>query len=356
MATDTFSAGDSYTWGIDLSGTLQGAGGVGGLLIEGGRYALYDANGNITQKLGTTGTLDMAVEYGPFGELVSGSMVGAYGFSTKWQDPVTGMHDYGFRWYSASLGRWLSRDPIGERGGVNLYGFVGNDGVNAWDLLGLTECDEERKKRCQQLVNSIKSSLRTQGNELRRVAELQGVDPSAYARLATDAGALTEAAVDFISNSKSTKAFDSLRGTRGLELANTATNVYAGGAAVLDVFNAYVSYVGDSSTGYQPDWGGVSYNLGSAGINALSLYLGSPGSKGIAANPWTGVIVGAGALGIGLVQEFALNRIANEAIEDALGGYESAQGRARQAFDEFDELNCYEFYGSDQIPNDRLSL
>jgi hypothetical protein len=32
---------------------------------------------------------------------------------------------------------WLSRDPIGERGGVNLYGFVGNDGVNHEDLLGL---------------------------------------------------------------------------------------------------------------------------------------------------------------------------------------------------------------------------
>jgi hypothetical protein len=34
------------------------------------------------------------------------------------------------------LGRWLSRDPIGEDGGVNLYAFVGNDGVNGWDHLG----------------------------------------------------------------------------------------------------------------------------------------------------------------------------------------------------------------------------
>ena len=40
---------------------------------------------------------------------------------------------------------WLSRDPIGERGGLNLYGFVGNDGVNRWDLLGLKwpqSCEE----------------------------------------------------------------------------------------------------------------------------------------------------------------------------------------------------------------------
>ena len=34
---------------------------------------------------------------------------------------------------------WPSRDPIGERGGVNLYGFVGNDGVNRWDYLGLKD-------------------------------------------------------------------------------------------------------------------------------------------------------------------------------------------------------------------------
>jgi hypothetical protein len=34
-------------------------------------------------------------------------------------------------------GRWPSRDPIQERGGINLYGFVGNDGVNRWDTLGL---------------------------------------------------------------------------------------------------------------------------------------------------------------------------------------------------------------------------
>ncbi|MFC7337722.1 RHS repeat-associated core domain-containing protein [Haloferula chungangensis] len=44
---------------------------------------------------------------------------------------------YGFRYYDPVTGRWPSRDPIGERGGVNLYGFVGNDGLNDWDNLGL---------------------------------------------------------------------------------------------------------------------------------------------------------------------------------------------------------------------------
>ena len=44
---------------------------------------------------------------------------------------------YGYRYYNPQLGRWPSRDPIGEDGGLNLYGFVGNDGVNRTDLMGL---------------------------------------------------------------------------------------------------------------------------------------------------------------------------------------------------------------------------
>jgi RHS repeat-associated protein len=43
---------------------------------------------------------------------------------------------YGYRYYDPTTGRWPSRDPIQERGGVNLYGFVGNRGVSRWDFLG----------------------------------------------------------------------------------------------------------------------------------------------------------------------------------------------------------------------------
>ena len=47
---------------------------------------------------------------------------------------------YGYRYYDPQTGRWPSRDPIGEEGGLNLYGFVGNDGVKWIDVLGLSEC------------------------------------------------------------------------------------------------------------------------------------------------------------------------------------------------------------------------
>jgi len=53
------------------------------------------------------------------------------------RDFSAGVAYYGYRYYDPVTGRWPSRDPIQERGGMNLYGFVGNDGVNKWDILGL---------------------------------------------------------------------------------------------------------------------------------------------------------------------------------------------------------------------------
>lgn len=57
--------------------------------------------------------------------------------STKMLDSETGLYYYGYRYYDPETGRWPSRDPIEESGGDNLYGFVGNDGVNELDLLGM---------------------------------------------------------------------------------------------------------------------------------------------------------------------------------------------------------------------------
>jgi RHS repeat-associated protein len=46
------------------------------------------------------------------------------------------MANYGFRYYDPVTGRWPSRDPIEESGGLNLYALVGNDPINSWDYLG----------------------------------------------------------------------------------------------------------------------------------------------------------------------------------------------------------------------------
>jgi RHS repeat-associated protein len=60
-----------------------------------------------------------------------------FGFSSKYQDAETGFNYYGFRYYNSSTGRWPSRDSIEERGGVGLYVWISNNGINLIDKLGL---------------------------------------------------------------------------------------------------------------------------------------------------------------------------------------------------------------------------
>ncbi len=134
-----------FVWGQDLSGTLQGAGGVGGLLSatdsSGTYYSLYDANGNVGQYLDGSGNIVAAYQYSPFGVIISKSGTKQddfnFRFSTKFLDNSTGLYYYGFRYYSPRFARWINRDPIGEEGGINLYAMVGNNAVNKWDYLGL---------------------------------------------------------------------------------------------------------------------------------------------------------------------------------------------------------------------------
>ncbi|MBJ7424441.1 MAG: hypothetical protein JHD23_08110 [Akkermansiaceae bacterium] len=136
------------TWGIDLSGSMQGAGGVGGLLAEkqgtNSFYPTYDGNGNVSEYLEADGDVSAHLEYDPFGNIVKESYASgfnaasfSYKFSTKPLDITTGLYYYTYRYYEPFTGRWQSKDPIEEEGGVNLYGFVRNSGVNRWDILGL---------------------------------------------------------------------------------------------------------------------------------------------------------------------------------------------------------------------------
>jgi len=89
------------------------------------------------QKLDGNGVTVINVAYDPFGNIISGTLVGEYGFSTKPFVVGPDWYYYGFRYYDPVTGRWPNRDPIEERGGLNLYTMVGNDAVSQWDYLGL---------------------------------------------------------------------------------------------------------------------------------------------------------------------------------------------------------------------------
>jgi len=107
-------------------------------------FPITDGNKNITEYLDSTGAVVMHAQYDAFGKVLVSSGAKAaemdYGFSSEVVDRDLGLSYYNYRYYDASQGRWLSRDPIGEDiGGFNLYGFAGNDGIGALDYLGLAK-------------------------------------------------------------------------------------------------------------------------------------------------------------------------------------------------------------------------
>jgi RHS repeat-associated protein len=156
----------SYTRGNDRSGTLQGAGGIGGLLARSDGYSsgdwtdhdyyFADGNGNVTYLVNSSQALAASYRYDPFGNLISSSgtlaSANVYRFSSKEIHVNSGMYYYLYRFYDPNLQRWMNRDPIGDLGFVtltervpvrgaidpNLFLFVRNKPVTAIDALGLT--------------------------------------------------------------------------------------------------------------------------------------------------------------------------------------------------------------------------
>jgi RHS repeat-associated protein len=140
----------SFSWGTDASGSMQGAGGVGGLISmtvhsganAGTYFYSYDGNGNVAALVNAAdGTIAARYEYDPFGNLIRATgalaFINPYRFSTKFCDDETGFYYYGYRYYDPRTGRWLNRDPMEEKGGINLYGFALGNAISHADFLGL---------------------------------------------------------------------------------------------------------------------------------------------------------------------------------------------------------------------------
>jgi RHS repeat-associated protein len=142
----------SYVRGTDLSGTFEGAGGIGGLLARSdqysagtwGRHVFYhaDGNGNITCLVDASQALAAKYRYDPFGNTTysSGTLANAsaYRFSSKGAQPNSGLYYYGYRCYDPYLQRWPTRDPLGELDSPNLFTFVLNAPIHHCDPTGLS--------------------------------------------------------------------------------------------------------------------------------------------------------------------------------------------------------------------------
>ena len=111
-------------------------------LWVGNLYYTRDHLGNLRELTDNT-TTRARYEYDPYGRrsanlITGGSALEAdWGFTGHYYHAQSGLHLAWFRAYDANLGRWISRDPIAEDGGLNTYAYVFNDPVGYLDPLGL---------------------------------------------------------------------------------------------------------------------------------------------------------------------------------------------------------------------------
>lgn len=156
LETSDLKLSASHTWGEDLSGTLQGAGGIGGLLssvhqpstiVNNSKQSStvplwfhYDSNGNVILLTDTTAQASSRYTYDAFGQTMTATGITAplnrYRFSTKPVEIGNGLAYYGYRYYDPVSGRWSSRDPVREKGGINLYSMSLNSAPNVIDVKG----------------------------------------------------------------------------------------------------------------------------------------------------------------------------------------------------------------------------
>lgn len=156
-----------YLWGLDIAGQRDGrnsgpgatygagmrmdAGGIGGLqaviVKEGGTEKIYlpvcDQAGSIVAMVdGRERQVVARFEYSPFGVLTgewyANTVAKRYlhdghRFQGKFHDREIDLMYFGHRYYDASSGKWLTRDPLQEKPGPNMFMFCNNDPVNNVD-------------------------------------------------------------------------------------------------------------------------------------------------------------------------------------------------------------------------------
>ena len=119
---DEYGGSETYYYIKDASNTVHVLVDEDGLIVE---YYYYDAFGNLKMR---------DKDYNLITESVYGNR---FLFQGREYDYDTALYYFRARWYEPETGRWLSPDPIGISGGLNLYAFCGNDPVNFVDPSGL---------------------------------------------------------------------------------------------------------------------------------------------------------------------------------------------------------------------------
>jgi RHS repeat-associated protein len=158
----------SYLWeGLSIRELRDASGGTVQQRYFGGGYVdltvgspqtylqTIDHLGSIRETTDTAGNLVQRVSYDLWGNpsFATGAAASPLAFTGHFRHAGSGLHLAPYRAYAAATGRWISRDPIGEAGGINLYGYVRNIPNIFSDQFGLNPDDPTRLER---LINHMK--------------------------------------------------------------------------------------------------------------------------------------------------------------------------------------------------------
>jgi RHS repeat-associated protein len=106
----------------------------------------FDSEGNVVHRSDGSGAVLTNYLFSGYGTVVSGTLGEPFGYRGQagyYSDSETGLIMLTFRYYNPETGRFLTRDPIGYEGGINIYAYVTNNPINLQDMLGLDGDDEE---------------------------------------------------------------------------------------------------------------------------------------------------------------------------------------------------------------------
>lgn len=118
-------------------------------------YFTQDHLGSTTALTDSNGTVISSATYDGFGRQ-TGTLATRFGYTGRELDPDTGLMYYRARWYDPIMGRFISEDPIGFKGGINFYAYTENDPLSYTDPTGLRPCAQILKEIWETL-NILKS-------------------------------------------------------------------------------------------------------------------------------------------------------------------------------------------------------
>ena len=137
----------SYIWGEGIDKLLSVT--IGGATY----YPLTDIQGTIWGYVDSQNNIVAYWQYDAWGNIISEDVAPSaaalvalrYRFQGREWSVATGLVNFRMRWYDAETGRWLSKDPIGLSGGLNLYAFCSTSPINLCDIFGLCTTDDKNK-------------------------------------------------------------------------------------------------------------------------------------------------------------------------------------------------------------------